>query len=51
MKKKRLHRMNSASSSNAYIKNSSRQISAILREFKLSSEISITHTVAVWRSI
>ena len=42
MKKKRLHRMNSASSSNAYIKSSSRQRSANLRKFKLSSEISIT---------
>ena len=46
MKKKRLHRMNLASLSNAYIKSSSRQKSAILRKFKLSSEISTgcTHT-------
>jgi len=57
MKKKRLHRMNLASSSSAYIKSSSRPKSAILRKFKLSSEISTGQRsyhitpVAVWRSI
>ena len=40
MRKKSLHRMNLASSSNAYIKSSSRQKSANLRKFKLSGEIS-----------
>jgi hypothetical protein len=40
MKKKRLHKMNLASSSSAYMKSSSRQKSAILRKFKLSSKIS-----------
>ena len=46
MKKKRFHRMNLASSSSAYSRSSSRQKSAILRKFKLSSEISTgsTHT-------